>query len=332
MPLDTGAIAEGLDSSTAARLAAERGPPPTLSSPDSLGQILRAMRLYRGLDLDDLSQVTRIRVNYLAAIEHMRVDQLPSRPFALGYVRTYAQALGLDGDLAAARFKVEAPDGAEPLRAPLGVRRETDPRLKLLGGAGVLVTVAIFAWNIAQHLPGHHVLAPKTVERRAGAEVAASAARPRVASVAGPLTLGAPLPAPAESTTPQPYITPGLEQQLGPSAAEAAAQQSAAARADPVGSPFTPKGAVYGVPPAQSNVILQARKGAALVVHGADGSVYFARELAAGEAYRAPLIKGLTIDVSDPDKFEVYVGGALKGPLTSPKTETSTLAASASAG
>jgi hypothetical protein len=188
------------------------------------------------------------------------------------------------------------------------------------------VTAAIVTWNIAQHLltkaaPAHH----------GAVEVAASAARP--SPVAGPLALGAPLPAPAESTTPQPYVTPGLEQALGPSAAEAAAQSAAAAAlAPPVGSPFEPKGAIYGASAQQSNVIVQAHKGASLVVHGPDGSVYFARQLAAGEAYRAPQIAGLTIDVSEPEKFDVFVGGALKGPLGGPKTLATQLAGAQTAG
>jgi cytoskeleton protein RodZ len=328
MPLDTGAVIESLVSPGTATPSADRARPPNLNTPGELGQILRAVRLHRDLDLDDLSQITRIRVGYLAAIEHMRLDQLPSRPFALGYVRAYAAALGLDGDLAAARFKVESPDGSEPLRAPMGVRRETDPRLKMLGLGAGLVVAAIVTWNIAQHLltknaPAHH----------GAAEVAAAAAKPPTVSLAGPLALGAPLPAPSESTTPQPYVTPGLEQAMGPSAAQAAAQSAAAAAEAPqVGSPFAPKGAVYGASARQSSVIVQARKGASLVVHGADGSVYFARQLAAGEAYRTPVIAGLTIDVSEPEKFDVFVGGALKGPLTGPRTLAAQLAAAKPAG
>jgi len=73
MPLDMGAVVEGLVSPGTARLAADRDPPPDLHTPGDLGQILRAVRLSRDLDLDDLAQITRIRVGYLAAIEHMRL-------------------------------------------------------------------------------------------------------------------------------------------------------------------------------------------------------------------------------------------------------------------
>jgi transcriptional regulator with XRE-family HTH domain len=315
MPLDTGSVVEGLASSKKAKPEAGREPPPDLKSAGDVGQILRALREYRGLGLDDLAEVTRVRANYLAAIEAMRLDLLPSRPFTLGYVRAYAAALGLDGDLAAARFKVEAPENSEPLRAPVGVRREGDPRLKLLGLAAAVVAGAIISWNVVQHV----LMKPEAQQRGAAAEVAASS-KPSSASAPGPLTLGAPLPAPAESTTPQPYATPGLEQATG------GRPQSAAAAADPaIGSPFAAKGAIYGVPAGQSDVVLQARKPAGLVVRGADGSVYFARQMAAGEAYRAPLIKGLTIDVSEPEKFDVYIGGARRGPLPGPHTTATTL-------
>jgi hypothetical protein len=56
-------------------------------------------------------------------------------------------------------------------------------------------------------------------------------------------------------------------------------------------------------------------------VRGPDKTVYFARQLAAGEAFRAPLGKGLTAELSDPAAFILYVGGELKGPLVSPQTQ-----------
>ncbi len=144
------------------------------------------------------------------------------------------------------------------------------------------------------------------------------------------------MPPPQESTTPKPYVTPGLEQQLSAAndtAASAAGEwtdaQAAAAgleTAAPAGSPFMPKGQVFGAPPEQPSVILQARKASPITIHSADGVVYFARLLSAGQAYRAPLIPGLTIEAAQPDDFDLYVGGVLKGPLTSAKVQATALA------
>jgi cytoskeleton protein RodZ len=154
------------------------------------------------------------------------------------------------------------------------------------------------------------------------------------------VALGAPLPAPVESTTPEPYKTPGLDDAAANGGSVDAAHAAAKTRAetdarngvvDPstqfvLGGLFKPKGAVLGAPVAEaSGVILQARKAATLVVRGGDGSVYFARALAAGESYRAPRTPGLTADVSDPAVFEVYAGGVLTGRLQSSQTALSKL-------
>jgi cytoskeletal protein RodZ len=291
---------------------------------------LRTIREFRGLDLADLALSTRIRRQYLLAVEEMRVDQLPSRPFAIGYVRAYADALGLDTEQAVMRFRRDAPENEQPLHAPVGVSRERDPRLVLVGICGAIVVTGIVLWNVAQRAMIMAAPPPPVI--------ADSGPAPKTPSGGdqGPVKLGAPLPPPQESTTPKPYVTPGLEQQLSSvndTAASAAGQlteaQAAAAGVQavaPVGSPFTPGGTVFGVSAQQPAVILQARRAASITIHGADGSVYFARLLSAGQAYRAPLIKGLTIDVSQPDAFDLFVGGVLKGPMQAAKAQVADLA------
>jgi cytoskeleton protein RodZ len=89
---------------------------------------------------------------------------------------------------------------------------------------------------------------------------------------------------------------------------------------------FVPKGAVYGASSATPAVVLQARKAASLIVRGAGGSVYFARQLAPGESYRAPTGEGLTADIADPDSFDLYVNGQLQGGLLSGQAPVDKLA------
>jgi hypothetical protein len=62
------------------------------------------------------------------------------------------------------------------------------------------------------------------------------------------------------------------------------------------------------------------------VVRGPGGVVYFARQLAPGEAWRAPAIGGLTVDVSDPAATEVFVAGLSKGPLAQAQTPLARIA------
>jgi hypothetical protein len=84
---------------------------------------------------------------------------------------------------------------------------------------------------------------------------------------------------------------------------------------------LNPRAAVYGAPADKAAVTLQAVKGASLVIRGADGSIYFARQLAAGESFRAPAnVPGLTVSVSEPQAFNVIVAGQVQGPLLAPST------------
>jgi hypothetical protein len=63
-----------------------------------------------------------------------------------------------------------------------------------------------------------------------------------------------------------------------------------------------------------------------LVVRGG-GAILFARQLAAGEAWRAPDAAGLAADVDAPRAIEAYVGGKAAGVLAPGLTPLSTLEA-----
>jgi hypothetical protein len=139
-----------------------------------------------------------------------------------------------------------------------------------------------------------------------------------------------------ESTTPKPYETPGLAAATAAGgSSDAVEAMKQAAKASPAATPaepdeplpptFVARGQVYGAEPETSIVTLQARKGASLIVRGADGSVYFARQLSAGEAYRAPALKGLVVEVSDPQAFQVFVGGQTKGLMPAAETTVAKL-------
>lgn len=72
-----------------------------------IGQKLREERLRRGLSLEDASQATKIRVAFLTAIEKGDYNKLPSSSYAVGFVRNYAQFLGLPKKETMALFRRE---------------------------------------------------------------------------------------------------------------------------------------------------------------------------------------------------------------------------------
>jgi transcriptional regulator with XRE-family HTH domain len=297
-----------------------------LARDGTVGEALRLARESLGLAVEDIALVTRVRAQHLAALEAFELERLPARPFAVGYLRAYAQALGLDPEAVVARFRAEAPREDTALRAPGGAPFEGSRHLRGLAVAAGVVIAGVLAWNLLLHAKAKASLArPAAAARAAPAEPAP-----------GPAVLGVPLPAPPEATTPPAYETPGLAASVArsgsPDAAAAAAKLASAASAGPasltgpIGARFASAGAVYGAASGGSGVVLQARRSISLVVRGPGGVVYFARQLAPGEAWRAPAIGGLTVDVSDPAATEVFVAGLSKGPLAQAQTPLARIA------
>jgi flagellar biosynthesis protein FlhG len=61
------------------------------------GSSLRRARMRRGIELDRISEITKISVRHLSWIEEEKFDQLPAAVYVRGFVSAYARALGLDG-------------------------------------------------------------------------------------------------------------------------------------------------------------------------------------------------------------------------------------------
>nr|WP_312051745.1 helix-turn-helix domain-containing protein [Brevundimonas diminuta] len=292
---------------------------PEEPSDDSLGASLRAARLASGLSMAELSTKTRVHPRFLTALEQGEYAVLPSRIFSMGYVRAYAGALGLDELNAVERFKQEYPDAAVPLQPPTGAAlqqmRQNSP--KILGVIGVFLAVVI-GWNVFQRInrieaphPSDLVAVPKDWAEQADHQ------RDRT------LYLGAPKAAPPDQTTPAMYITPGLEAQL--TGIDPDDPNAAPPPAPPVQAAFNPRGAIYGASATVSQVTLQARKPAILVIRQGDGRILFARQLAAGEAWRAPPGVAATIDTPDPAAFDVYLNGEHGGVLPAPQSPLGSL-------
>ena len=70
-----------------------------------IGQQLRDARLARFENLTDIAAYLRIKPNYLAALEVGDVTAMPSQPYVLGFLRSYADHLALNGSMLAAQLK-----------------------------------------------------------------------------------------------------------------------------------------------------------------------------------------------------------------------------------
>ncbi len=78
------------------------------SAGPSVSETLRSTRMAHGYDLRDVATMLRIRYPYLLAIEEGRFEELPGSTYAIGFLRSYAECLGLDPDTVVTRYKDEA--------------------------------------------------------------------------------------------------------------------------------------------------------------------------------------------------------------------------------
>ena len=111
-----------------------------------IGSSLREARLRQELDFPELEERTKIRPKYLRALEDERFDILPAPTYVRGFLRSYAQALGLDGqpfvDEYNSRFTVGEDDAPLRARSAPPPRRDRGPRESRLA-AVALVAIAI---------------------------------------------------------------------------------------------------------------------------------------------------------------------------------------------
>ena len=114
----------------------------------TVGRYLKTERESQGQDLPQVAEMLCIHCSYLQAIEDGEIDQLPGPTYAVGFVRTYAEHLGLDGNKVAERFKEEGkvPKRRAQLVLPSPMPEGQIPSLAVLLIAAVLLLVAYVGW------------------------------------------------------------------------------------------------------------------------------------------------------------------------------------------
>jgi len=123
-----------------------------------IGNSLREARLRGHIEFADAEHGTKIRGKYLRALEDERFELLPSHTYVKGFLRSYAEYLGLDGQLYVdeynSRFVIgeeDAPIGS-PRRVPAAKSRRADRResnivLLALTAIGLVTALVIVAWQ-----------------------------------------------------------------------------------------------------------------------------------------------------------------------------------------
>ena len=120
-----------------------------------IGTSLKEARLRRGVDFAQAESATKIRGKYLRALEDEQFEVLPSETYVKGFLRTYAEYLGLDGQLYVDEFNSRYVAGEEReagtrrsrVRPKRSKRFETNVVLIALAVIAVLTVVVISAWK-----------------------------------------------------------------------------------------------------------------------------------------------------------------------------------------
>jgi len=102
----------------------------------SVGQILQRCREQQNKSLPQAAQELCIRVEHLQALEQDNSEQLPGRVYAIGFVRTYAEYLGLDGQKLTYLFKTHILEklDKENLTLPIAIKDHQTPSPWVLSG------------------------------------------------------------------------------------------------------------------------------------------------------------------------------------------------------
>ena len=105
-----------------------------------IGSSLREARLRQGLDFPAIEAGTKIRGKYLRALEDEQFAQLPAQTYVKGFLRTYAEYLGLDGELYVDEFNSRYVVGEE--EPPIRAHRTARPHVRKRVQSNVLLARA----------------------------------------------------------------------------------------------------------------------------------------------------------------------------------------------
>jgi cytoskeleton protein RodZ len=119
-----------------------------------IGNSLREARLRQGLELPRIETDTKIRGKYLRALEEERFEVLPGDTYVKGFLRTYAEYLGLDGQLYLDEYSSRFTTAEEPL-APQSsastrpTRRRMESNFVVVALAGIVAVTVLVVVGLA---------------------------------------------------------------------------------------------------------------------------------------------------------------------------------------
>ncbi|HEY4449980.1 MAG TPA: helix-turn-helix domain-containing protein [Solirubrobacteraceae bacterium] len=110
-----------------------------------IGATLREARMRARIDVSEIEATTKIRAKYLRALENEEWGLLPGPTFVKSFLRTYAQALGLDGRSLVEEYRLNQERPSDAMLEPIVSSPQRNRRRVPSGGPSRRYTAAVSA-------------------------------------------------------------------------------------------------------------------------------------------------------------------------------------------
>ena len=250
-----------------------------------VGVALRRTREFYGKTLKDVERALRIRGSQLDAIERGDVTSLPGRVYVIGFVRSYAEYLGLDGGKIVSLYKTQYMDGQSrsTLSFPIPASETKTPALWLVSGSLILASMFMLGWNYINK-PDRSIVQnveflPKHIEEHVNEKILVDALNTPLQEAAAHEQIGVVVD---DRTNAQDASGPEVENMGG--------MQS-------------------------DGIILKIRDDSWVEIKDGEGGILVSRVLVRGDEYFVPDNAGLSMSLGNAANVEIIVEGRTLKPL-----------------
>jgi cytoskeletal protein RodZ len=232
----------------------------------TLGETLRQARLDKSVSLADAARDTRIRRSYLEALEAEDVASLPPAVYTRGFLRTYAEYLGLNAQAMVDLYQPPARREPSPQLRPavprVAIPRQIPLRPVMYGISGIAFVAAIgFAWNWYQDVQHTLNQGDSSLRARVGTPTPGGARLPTAFPI-----VASPSPTPVPTPEPTPSPTPTIDGILVEFRTTSRVYVEAAVDGQQVVAETLAPGTQRTLPLAQNSVIIRTSNGSAVDV------------------------------------------------------------------
>ena len=306
-------------------LAPAENPRPTV------GDELRMRREAAGQTIRDVADAVRIQRRYLEALESGQLENMPGTVYALGFLRTYAEYYGFNGDEFVTRFKEET-EGTrrqQDYTLPEPIEETRVPTAAIVIVAVVLAVGAYVAWYSLRPQEAEIVGAVPAVPARLATLVEETPPAAAPVEAAPEPSVVAPAPvvmAPVEPERDQPVEAAARAEESSAAGTPEATNNveiavAPTARAEPV-APEVPEvdeavhvPQTFGPGGADARIVIAAVEDSWIEISDNDGNLLLSRTMRTGDSYRVPNRDGLFFVTGNAGGLRITVDGTLAPPI-----------------